>query len=171
MSRNIFGCLSKFLVPAPIPTCFNTKSSGGRPCKVAAWSKVKARNKAAPVGVTSSPVTPGGPRQVGMPIINLRVAGAGTGNKPWSVHTMPSPMGNREMETLLTPKACKAMSVPTVSLGMVDEKGVRVFCLEKGGLLFFFSLTQSNPLPPLHESAPHQYPTLHEYVLRPLPIQ
>ena len=37
---------------------------------------------AAAVGVTSSPVVPGGPRVVGMSRINNKVAGAGTGNKP-----------------------------------------------------------------------------------------
>ena len=95
----MFGCFSKSLVPAPIPI-FRIVNAGGRPVGAGLDSpsptKHSARSNAAPVGVTSSPVTtPMGPGQVGMPTSNRRVAGAGTGKIPWSVQTLPSPMGIR----------------------------------------------------------------------------
>ena len=58
---------------------FATTSSMGRHCE--------SFNKAVPVRVTNSTVTPGGPGQVGMPTNKGNVAGAGTGNHPFCVRS------------------------------------------------------------------------------------
>lgn len=59
----MFGCFWKSLVPAPIPI-FRIVKLGGLPAIPPVTlldAFVNAFNNAAPVGVTSSPVTPGGP--------------------------------------------------------------------------------------------------------------
>ena len=65
-SRRTFGCLSKSFEPAPIPTCRIVKF-GALPSTDEGYfgDIVSARKRAAPVGVTSSPVTPGGPYHFG----------------------------------------------------------------------------------------------------------
>lgn len=63
-SRKIFGCLSNSLVPAPMPI-FRMVKWGGRVGRMEVpgpWDcLVKTLRRAAAVGVTSSPVIPGGP--------------------------------------------------------------------------------------------------------------
>lgn len=61
MRRKMFGCFSKSLVPAPIPTRRSVKLGGRASIPWVLDCFVKVFSSAAPVGVTNSPVTPGGP--------------------------------------------------------------------------------------------------------------
>ena len=61
MRRKMLGCFSKSLVPAPIPIRRIVKLGGRVSIPWVLDCFVKAFSSAAPVGVTNSPVTPGGP--------------------------------------------------------------------------------------------------------------
>eukprot|EP00977_Amphora_coffeiformis_P029225 scaffold39525_cov191-Amphora_coffeaeformis.AAC.1 len=91
MIRKILGCWTKSFVPAPIPISRNEKHGGLPVCGggPTLHSCSRARNKAAPVGVTNSPVSPGGPAATTKPLRRNNVAGAGTGSNPWAARTVP----------------------------------------------------------------------------------
>ncbi len=75
-------------------------------------SAVAAR-MAAPVGVTSSTEPPR--EYIGAPRRSSTTAGVGRGRRPWSVRTMPVPVGMADAKTRSMPSRSRAIAVPTMS--------------------------------------------------------
>ena len=120
-TRTTFGQPALSFVPAPTPT--RSSVTGG----TLSHPEARARTRATPVGVASSPTPlaapgvaveraarPGSPL-TGQPLASCVTAGTGTGMSPCAARTRPDPSASGEALRLVTPSRRSASQVPTTS--------------------------------------------------------